>query len=391
MNTEKKKRVLEVITLTDSAVAFIGDQFSYFQQEGNYEMHLICSLDDKLDAFANRQGIKYCPVEISRTFSVKADIKAIFAIRKYIKENKIDIVVAHYFPKACFLTILACLFLGVKHKVIIAHGVLHDTMHGLLRKAVIWEQKWDVWHADKVVCVSPSVARRRREDGIEKAKKQTILGMGSCNGVDTINKFNPSNVTKEEISCLREKYGLDEDTFVIGFNGRLVHDKGVNELVAAYKDLLNEHPDRKIKLLVIGEPETRDALPQETIDFLETSKDIVFTGWVQYADIQKYYMLMDMLVLPSYREGFPTVILEAGAMGVPVAVSKSTGCIDSIKDGVTGIYIDINSNSIKQGIEKYFDEDFRLRIGKQARVYVVKNFDQRIIRKYMLDVLNSLD
>lgn len=385
-----KKKVLEVITLAGSAEAFIGDQFSFFQKEGDYEMHLICSPNEKINAFVEKQGIKYCPVEISRTFSLKADIKALFAIRKYIKENNIDIIVAHYFPKACFLTILASLFLGVKHKVILAHGVLHDTMHGWIRKAVIWEQKWDVWHADKVVCVSPSVAKRRREDCIEKEEKQVILGGGSCNGVDAINKFNPSKISNEDIAILKNKYNLNENTFVIGFSGRLVRDKGINELVDAFKSLIDIHKERQIKLLVIGEPEVRDGLPQDTITFLKTSKDIVFTGPIPYEEIQKYYLLMDMLILPSYREGFPTVVLEAGAMGIPVAVSKSTGCIDSIKENETGIYIDINCDSIRIGIEKYLDNEFCTKIGKQAREYIVNNYDQKIIRKYMLEVLNSL-
>lgn len=386
-----KKKVLEVITLASSAEAFIGDQFSYFQQEGDYEMHLICSPGPNIEAFVKKQGIKYFPVEINRHFNVKQDIKAILAIRKYIKQNKIDIVVAHYFVKSCFVTIWATRFLNIKHLIMVAHGVLQDTLHGLPKKLVIWENKFDVMQADKVVCVSPSVARRRREDGIEKADKQTILGGGSCNGVDALNKFNPESISKDEIDILRDKYNLTMDTFVVGFSGRLVHDKGITELVGAFKSLLAEHKDKSIKLLVIGQPELRDALPQETLDFLKTSKDIVFTGKIPYADIQKYYMLMNMLVLPSYREGFPTVVLEAGAMGVPVAVSKVTGCIDSIKENETGIFIDINSQSIKDGIEKYFDEDFRLRIGKQARKYIVNNYDQCIIRKYMLDVLNSLN
>ena len=127
------------------------------------------------------------------------------------------------------------------------------------------------------------------------------------------------------------------------------------------------------------------------MSFLKKSKNIVFTGRVPYDEIQKYYMLMDMLVLPSYREGFPTVILEAGAMGVPVAVSKMTGCIDSIKEGETGVFVDINNDSIKAGIECFFDDEFRLRIGKQARAYVVKNYDQTIIRKHMLNVLKALN
>lgn len=385
------KKVLEIITLASSAEAFIGDQFSYFQIEGDYEMHLICTPNDTINDFVNKQNIQYCPIEISRQFSIKKDFRALWQIRKYIKRNKFDTVIVHYFPKACFLTILACLFLGIKHKVIIAHGVLHDTMTGLMRKLVIWEQKWDVMHVEKVICVSNSVAKRRAQDGIEKPKKQIVLGGGSCNGVDAFNKFNPDHIPQEEIDRLRESFGLAKDTFVVGFSGRLVRDKGVTELLEGFKTLKGEHKEKNIKLLIIGSPEKRDALPAETMDYLNDNKDIIFTGRVPYHEIQKYYLLMDMLVLPSYREGFPTVVLEAGAMGIPVAVSKSTGCIDSIVDGKTGIFIDIEGTSIKDGIVRYFDDEFRLKIGKQARTHVLENYEHTIIRKHMLEVLDSLN
>ena len=316
------KKVLEIITLASSAEAFIGSQFSYFQEEGDYEMHLICSDSDTLDDFAKKQGIKYQAVEISRQLSPVKDLKAIWKIAQYIRKNKIDIVVAHYFPKASLIANIANLLAGNKTKVMIAHGVLHDTMHGLARKMVIWEQKFDVAFAKKVVCVSPSVARRRREDGIEEASKQVILGGGSCNGVDAIEKFNPELISAIVTVQLKEKYGIKEGDFVVGFSGRLVHDKGISELSQAFSQLKAKHEGESIKLLIIGEPEKRDAVPQHVMDILYNNKDVIFTGKVPYSEIQRYYLLMDVLVLPSYREGFPTVVLEAGAMGLPVIVSR---------------------------------------------------------------------
>ena len=145
------KRVLEIITLPGSAEAFIGDQFSYFQKEGDYEMHLICSDGEGLAEFAKRQNIKYQPVEISRQLAPWKDIKAIYKITRYIRKNHIDLIVAHYFPKASLIATLANLLSGNRTKVMIAHGVLHDTMNGLVRRLVIWEQKFDVLFAKKVV------------------------------------------------------------------------------------------------------------------------------------------------------------------------------------------------------------------------------------------------
>ena len=384
------KKVLEIITLSGSAEAFIGDQFSYFQEMGDYEMHLICSDGDNLEAFAKKQKIKYKAIEISRQLAPWKDIKAIFKIARYIRQNKIDIIVAHYFPKASLIATCANLLGGRKTKVMVAHGVLHDTMKGLVRKLVIWEQKFDVAFAKKVVCVSDSVAKRRVEDKIDKPEKQVVLGGGSCNGVDALEKFNPDKVTEEEKDELKRKYGIKEQDFVVGFSGRLVHDKGIVELSQAFGIVKKKYPDKSIKLFIIGEPEKRDAVPQEVLDTLYDNPDVIFTGRIPYADIQKYYLMMDVLVLPSYREGFPTVVLEACSMGVPVIVSKSTGCIDSIKENVTGVYTEIKPDDIAANIERFFDKDFAENMGKRARKYIVDNYDQRIIRKYMLEVLNSL-
>ena len=383
------KKVLEIITLASSAEAFIGNQFSYFQSTGRYEMHLICSNGPTLHDFVKKQGIKYQPIEISRTLAPWKDIKAIFQIARYIRMNKIDIVIAHYFPKASLLTSCACLLTSRRCKIMIAHGVLHDTMHGFLRKLVIWEQKFDVAFAKKVVCVSPSVARRRREDGIEKTIKQVVLGCGSVNGVDAIEKFNTTLVSQNIIHQLKTKYQITDNDFIIGFSGRIVHDKGIEELCEAFEILKERFPQKSIKLFIIGEPEKRDAVPQKTLDILHKNANVIFTGRIPYSDIQQYYLLMNVLVLPSYREGFPTVVLEAGAMGIPVIVSRSTGCIDSIKEGETGVFTDISAESISNNIEKFFNKDFARSIGKNARQFVLNNYDQRIIQTYMLEVLDK--
>ncbi len=384
------KRVLEIITLASSAEAFIGNQFSYFQKERDYEMHLICSYGEGLDTFAHKQGIKYEVVEISRQLAPLKDLKAVFKIAHYIRKNKIDIIVAHYFPKASLIATCANFLGGRKTKVMVAHGVLHDTMSGLVRKLVILEQRFDVAFAKKVVCVSPSVARRRIEDHIDEVDKQVVLGDGSCNGVDAIEKFNPTKVSIKEIDKLKRQFNIDDNDFVIGFSGRLVRDKGVVELSQAFRILKEKYPAKSIKLLIIGEPEKRDAVPQEVLETLLDNLDVVFTGRISYADIQKYYLLMNVLVLPSYREGFPTVVLEACAMGIPVVVSKSTGCVDSIQENVTGVYTDIAPMSIAENVSRFLDENYANNMGRQARKYVIEKYDHRIIRKYMLQVLDSL-
>lgn len=383
------KKVLEIINLADSARNFIGDQFSYIRENGEYEMHLICTPDDKIDEFASQHKINYYPVQLSRQIDVVNDIKAFFKICWYIRKNKIDIVVCHQ-AKARTLGIFAAWLMGVKHRIIFAHGVLYETMKGMMRWLVLNNDRILSSLADKVVCVSSSVCKRRLEDGIDNPCKQIILGYGSCNGVDALNKFNPERIKSNIIEFLRLKYGISESDFVIGFCGRLVKDKGIIELLAGFELICLRHRTKSIKLLIIGEPEKRDALPQDTLDVLNNNENIIFTGRISYNDIQNYYRLMNVLILPSYREGFPTVVLEASAMGVPVIVSRSTGCVDSIEEGKTGLYINLNPISIADVTEHFFDNDFSNKLGMRGRQWVLEKYEHTIVRQYMLNLINSL-
>ena len=232
--------------------------------------------------------------------------------------------------------------------------------------------------------------RRRVELGIDKPERQRILGKGTCNGVDALNKFNPQIVPASITESIRDKYGLKKDDFVVGFCGRLVRDKGVTELAGALKLLKERYPELPVKLFVIGNLEKRDALPDETVNFLKESKDVIFTGRVDYSEIQNYYTVMDAFVLPSYREGFPTVVLEASAMALPLIVSRSTGCIDSIIENQTGVYCDITPESIAEAVMTFADKEKAYRFGQAGRQFVLENFEHTKVKAFMLDLLNDI-
>lgn len=388
--TDKKINVLEVITLKGSADAFIGDQLSFFQENGNYEMHLICSPDPTLDVFAQKYNIKYKAIKICRTLSILNDILAFFQIFKYILRNNIKILIAHNFPKACLLSMTAGFLARVPIRIEIAHGALQEGVSGFLRKLVICTFKYTSFLATKVIIVSKSVAQVRINDGIDKKEKQVILLNGSSNGVDAINFFNPDLYSIESIKELKQQYNINDDDIIIGFCGRLVHDKGVTELLEGFDKICKKYKEKRIKLLIIGAPEKRDALPQKTIDILNNNVNIVFTGRIPYKDIPKYYLLMNMLVLPSYREGFPTVVLEASAMRIPVIVSRKTGCIDSIQENITGIYTDIDNDNISLSIEKLLDEQIARKMGDNGRKWVLANYEHILIKKAMFNFVDNL-
>ena len=382
-------RILEIINLPDSAQNFIGDQFSYFKERGGYDMHLICSPGSNIEDFVKKHSIHYYPVQIERRPSPLKDLKALYEIYKYIRHNKIDIVINHQ-EKSRLLGTVAAWLNRVPVRIIYAHGVLLDTRHGFKRMFFLIEGKMVSRLAHKIVCVSPSVMTRRVEIGMDKPEKQVLIGKGTCNGIDTINKFNPSLLSANIKSEMRAELGLKDSDFVVGFCGRIVRDKGIIELCKAIEILSDRLPQKNIKLLVIGAFEKRDAVPSDTAVFLQNSPLVNFTGRVPYEDIQKYYSPMDVIVLPSYREGFGLTTVEAGAMGVPAIVSRSTGCVDSILEGVTGLYADIDPVDIANKIELFFNKDYAIEMGMNARQFVRSNYEQKDVMQNTLVFINSI-
>jgi len=383
------KKVLEIINLPGSAINFIGGQFKYLREQGGYEMHLICSPGGGIEEFCQENNVKYHPIQLNRQLSVIQDIKSLRKICRYIKHEHIDVVIAHQ-SKGRLLGMISCAITGVKFRIVFAHGVVYETMTGLKRWLMMKNDKFVSSLATKVVCVSDFVKQRRMADRIDKPGKTVLLGRGSCNGLDTINKFNPLLVSPQDVELLKQKYGIKSDDFVVGFCGRLVRDKGIIELIEAFKTLVEKYPKKSIKLLIIGEPEKRDGLPENTLHYLTHTDRIIFTGIIPYADIQNYYLLMDVLVLPTHREGFGMVAVEASAMERPAIVSSYTGCAETIIDGETGLYIDKTASSIVAAIEKCFDKDFSRKLGLNGRRFVVENFEHTIIRKHVLNLINSI-
>jgi glycosyltransferase involved in cell wall biosynthesis len=207
------------------------------------------------------------------------------------------------------------------------------------------------------------------------------LGKGTCGGIDTINKFNPAKISSIKVEALRNKLGISDNAFVIGFCGRLIKDKGIQELVEGFDIIRSHYSEKVFRLLLVGMFEERDALPEHIIKRIYEDHGIVYTGFINDS-IEYYYSLMNVDILASYREGFGMSVIEASAMEIPVLTSRSTGCIDSIIEGSTGRYIEITPSSIAEGIELYLNNPEQARTyGKNGREFVKRNFDNLIIWK----------
>ncbi len=382
----KYKNILQIINLPSSARNFIGGQFSFMRNHG-YNVHLICSPDDQIYSFAREKQINYQAIQLARTLSIWKDIKAFFSICKFIKDNDIDTVIAHQ-AKARLLGTLAAFCMRVPNRVIFAHGIIFETMTGIKRQVMIWMDRFVASMAHKTVCVSKSVAQVRQRYNIEKASRQFFLGAGTCNGIDTVNTFNPSRLDLDEQYRLKSQLGIQDNDFIVGFCGRLVRDKGVKELVEGFETLMKSYDN--VKLMIIGRVEIRDCISQELVYNINNNASIIHIDNIEHSDIYKYFSLFSVVVLPSYREGFGMVTIECAAMNVPAIVSKSTGCIDSIIEEETGLYCEITPTSIAEQIEFFIkNPEKRMKMGSNARKTAMNLYDSSVIWPYVIDVIEA--
>ena len=367
------KNILHVVNIYFVLPYFIGDQFKYFKEKG-YNMNVVCSPSEYLSDYAQKQGFEYMESPINRNISIVQDFASIRNICKFVKKQKIDIVVGHT-PKGGLLAMIAGWLMRVPIRIYVRHGLVYETSKGLKRFMLMSVDRLASFCSTKVVCVSPSVLRKSIEDHLAPIKKQMIWHKGTCNGIDTLNHFNPAEIVPARLTDLKARYGIEEEDFVIGYSGRLVKDKGIIELVRAFDKL--QRADN-CKLLLVGMFEKRDALPEDIQERILNDSRIIYTGFINDG-MEYFYSMMDIYVLASYREGFPTGVLEAQAMEKPVITTRVTGCCDSIIDGRTGFFVNNTADDIVKKIDK-------IRLGKvidgcEGRKWVIENFDSRLVWK----------
>lgn len=216
------------------------------------------------------------------------------------------------------------------------------------------------------------------------SKEIELIWNGSINGIDTA-YFDPDKVNKAEIERITEK------DFVFGFVGRIVKDKGIEELVCAFLELLKDN--KNIKLLILGDFEENVNLSPEIVDKIHNHPNIVYVGRQQ--DVRPFFKIMDVFVLPSYREGFGMVLIEAGAMKIPSIVTNISGCNEVIVNNKTGFLIENKNKKDLYSKMKYIidNQDMINEIGENARISVEERYIQNklwdITKETYLKILNK--
>lgn len=327
-----KKKLIRVSTVSMSLDGLLIGQLkflsNYFEVIG-----IASNIDNQLEWVSKREGIKTISVEMYRQIAPIKDLKALWHLYKLFKKEK-PFIVHSITPKAGLLTMVAAKLAGVPYRLHTFTGLIFPTKRGFIQKILIF--------TDKVLCrcatnIYPE-GQGVKEDLMNykiTSKALKIIGNGNVNGID-IDYFSPDLLDEHSKSNLKEKLGIKKEDLVFIFIGRLVRDKGINELVSAFNRLSKEKNTVKL-LLVGGFEETLDPLESETVHLIENHEHIISTGWVD--DVRPYLSISNLLTFPSYREGFPNVVMQAGAMGLPSIVTDISGCNEIIVEGENGTII----------------------------------------------------
>ncbi|MFC4222719.1 glycosyltransferase family 4 protein [Lysinibacter cavernae] len=359
--------------------------FPQYLVSRGWDVHLVSSPGSQLDALRGLDGITVHPLEMAREPSLAADLRGLFAWRSLIQEVRPDVVSAGT-PKAGLLGMLAAASLRQPRRIYTLRGLRLEGTSGAKRLILSAVERLTMWASTDIIAVSPSLRSAVLERGLTRAAKIRVLGRGSSNGVDT-ERFRPDLLDAERRDALRQELGLDGSTPVIGFVGRLNAGKGLEFFAEACQLLVAQ--GHRFQVLVVGgidDEASRDiaaSFPRDS--FSPTGTGPVFTG--QVSDTAPYYQVMDILCLPTLREGFPNVVLEAGASGLPVVTTNATGAVDSVVDGETGLIADVaSSESLAQKLGQLLEDQAACRaLGLAATHQVSKHYSNALVWSILQD------
>lgn len=369
MKTEKKK-VLRVSTIPLSLNLLLKGQLKMLNEE--YEVVAVSSPGEDLKMVEEREGVRVVELPMERRISLFKDIRSLWAMIKLIRKEK-PWMVYSLTPKAGLVTMIAGKLCGVPVRVHMFTGLVFPTATGLKRQILMF--------TDRLTCFCATVVNPEGE-GVKRdleryhisSKPLTIIGNGNINGLD-MDFYDRTPEVLEKAKAYQE-----EGTTTYCFVGRIVGDKGINELVSAFKRLHAEHP--ATRLLLVGPFEDNlDPVSEETRNTIETLSAIEAVGW--QSDVRPFLAASDVFVFPSYREGFPNVVMQAGALGLPSIVTDINGSNEIIRNGENGVIIPSkDEEALYQTLKDTLENPDKWKtIAANARESIARRYEQQMLWK----------
>ena len=383
-------RLIRITTVPISLQLLLTGQFRYMTQNG-YEV-ITVSADGPGVEDVRKEGAEHIAVPFTRKITPLQDLRCLVQLIRVIRITKPDIVHTHT-PKAGLLGMLAARICGVKVRLHTVAGLPLMEATGLKRRMLEVTEKVTYACAHKVYPNSKGLHDFMLQSLNVPAAKISIIGKGSSNGIDT-SFFQMSEDLRARAEIVREEHGVGARDVLFTFVGRVVRDKGVVELVNAFRKLSDEVESTRstvdripnLFLLIVGAFEQDlDPLPPDVMNFLRSDPRVIVAGFQK--DIRPWLMASDVFVFPSYREGFPNVVMQACSLEVPCIVSDINGCNEIIRDHETGLIVPPKDTlRLKAAMQEMLDNpSTRLTYASRARQFVVDNFE----RKYVWEELRG--
>lgn len=370
------KRICFVTTIYMTYKSFLKNLSIYLHDTGEYDISLICA--DEQEAHEDVPNfVHYFPVKMERGVSLSM-FESIKQIQVVLEKEKFDIV-QYSTPNAAFYTSIAAKKAKVPVRLYCQWGIRYMGFEGWKRVLFKKLEKITCDNSTFIEVESDNIREFSLKEKLYTADRSCVIWNGSASGVD-LSKFDISK--KEQWNNeIRTKYGISENDVVFSFAARLTADKGINELLEAFTNLVEKYDN--IKLLVMGGMDDSGSINNELVKIAKNSGKVIFTGSVP--DVERYYAASDVFVAPSYREGFGLVVIEAESMALPAIVSNVPGQIDAIVSNETGLDCVVKSaSSLQEQMEKLIlDTELRKRLGENAQKFVEDNFEQKKLFEYL--------
>ena len=363
-------KLIRVTTVPKSLNTFCRGLLKELKLEG-YEVVAVSSPGEELNELAEREEVRTIAVPMERRISPFKDMKSLWQMWRVMQCEKPDIVHSMT-PKAGMISMVAAWMARVPIRIHTFTGLVFPTSTGLKRRILMFTDWLTCACATHIIPEGEGVKADLQNNKITK-KDIRVLGHGNIRGID-LEFFKP------RVPRLQEE--LSSFTFV--FVGRLVRDKGINELVDAFSRLNNEHPETRL-VLVGPEEEEIDPIKPETKAEIDRNPAIEAVG--KQKDVRPFFASANALVFPSYREGFPNVVIEAGAMGLPSIVTDINGSREIIIDGENGIIVPSKDAEALYHAMKHFIEnpvDVK-RMAENARPLIASRYEQSYVRQCLKD------
>lgn len=385
MATAKKIRIAALTTISNSMDWFIVDSMRNLAKNG-YEVILICNMDDEF-VKRNSDFAKCINLPMRRGISVRELVSHTLHLRRIFKDEKVDMIY-YMSPNASMYASVAGWLVGVKTRVYSQCGLRYVSFDGIKRKVFKLVEKMTCSFSTHIRSQSRLNMELAISEKLCKKEKISVIGIGGTVGVELheCRSFDHEKAKRE----LREKYGIPQDAFVYGYVGRLNTDKGVNELIEAFCEVMNSVPNSY--LVLVGMMDDNSEKLKKNLELVQESENMVMTGMVPFTDVYPHMAMFDVLVHPTYREGFGKVLQEAMGVGIPIITTDVPGPSEVIENNVSGILCRAKdpTDLAEKMILLYSDPELCKRFVESGTQRAEKYFDRPIMVNNILQDMNAI-